>query len=197
MQNIVAIVLAAGLSSRMGKFKQLLPFKDKKVISYIVDVLQQSCLINTFVVVGHQKQMVEQELSGYDVGIIFNENYQEGMHTSVMSGVKNLPAECDGFMMVLGDQPEISVKLINALIDYKSNNDKGIIIPSFSNKRGHPVIFDKKYINQAMSLDPDKGLKALVQQNQHDIDYMVVKDDRILFDIDTPSDYEKLIKRSH
>ena len=197
MQNIVAIVMAAGLSSRMGTFKQLLPYKDKKVISSIVEVLLLSQITNTYVVVGHNKELIQQELSDYNITIIFNPDYEQGMHTSVMCAVKSIPSDCDGFMMVLGDQPEISVKLVDELIKAKSNTDKGIIIPSFANRKGHPVIFDKKYIEQARNLDPNKGLKALVQNNKDDIDYLIVNDESVLFDIDTPSDYENLIKRTY
>lgn len=197
MQNIVAIVMAAGLSSRMGTFKQLLPYRDKKVISSIVEVLLLSQITNTYVVVGYNQDQVKEELCNYRITTLYNPYYEEGMHTSVMCAVKSIPYDCDGFMMVLGDQPEISVKLIDSLIEAKSKTNKGIIIPSFVNRKGHPVIFDKKYIEQARNLDPDKGLKALVQNNKDDICYLIVNDESVLFDIDTPSDYENLIKRTY
>ncbi|MGD9580669.1 MAG: NTP transferase domain-containing protein [Vampirovibrionia bacterium] len=196
MQNIVAIVMAAGLSSRMGKFKQLLPYKDKTVLTYILSELLASKVSNTYVVIGHNNQQVLEKVSGYKVQTIYNPDYQEGMHTSVMCGVNAIDQDCDGFMVVLGDQPEISFNLVNSLIDYKQQSDKGIIIPSFNFKAGHPVVFDKKYIPLVSEINPESGLKSLVSANKHDIDYMNVTDESILIDIDTPSDYEKLVKRS-
>jgi molybdenum cofactor cytidylyltransferase len=195
MKNISAIVLAAGLSTRMGKFKQLLPFRGKTVIEALVEALIESNIESIVIVTGHRAKEVQQIIAQYKVDVIFNPNYNEGMHTSVMKGVEALSARTDKFMVVLGDQPHLKTKMVNDLIDFSRTSPKGIIVPSFSHRRGHPVLFDKKYIQPASNLNTNTGLKQLLKEHEEDIDYYIVPDSNILFDIDTPDDYEELLKR--
>ena len=194
MKKVSAIVLAAGLSSRMGQFKLLLDYKGTKVLNYIIETLLDSVVSEIIVVTGHNSDIVSKELACYNIKNVFNSDYKKGMHTSVMCGVRNINNNADAFMIVLGDQPPINSTLINNIVEYWYNSAKGITIPSFNNKKGHPVIFDSKYISQAINLNPELGLRKLINDNKEDIDYLIVHSDNILFDIDTPEDYKALLK---
>ncbi|MEW5821850.1 MAG: nucleotidyltransferase family protein [Cyanobacteriota bacterium] len=195
MTNITAIVLAAGLSTRMGKFKQLLPYKNKTVITHIVDEIIKSDISEIIVVTGYNKELIEKELVDHKINLVYNQYFQQGMHTSVITGVNKLSNKTDAFMLFLGDQPEINFNLINNLILFFNSSCKGIIIPSYLNKRGHPVLFDKKYIDVARNTNPDTGLKQLLNDYPEDIEYFISQNDSILFDIDTPKDYNELLQR--
>lgn len=195
MEKISAIILAAGLSTRMKEFKQLLPYRGKKVIIAIVEELLNANVAEVLVVVGHNADLVREELKKYDVKLIMNPDYKQGMHTSVMAGAENVSDKADAFMIVLGDQPEISSRLVNGLIAFAKQSEKGIIIPSYLNKRGHPVLFRKQYLEHTKNLSPILGLKQIVNENPKDIDYFIAGEDTILFDIDTPEDYQQLLER--
>lgn len=193
MGKIVAVVLVAGLSRRMGAYKPLLPFKNKSIISHLIEQVLQSDVDETIVITGHNSDLIAKELEKFDVKLVFNKDYKEGMHSSVMCAAQNMPDDVDAFMILLGDQPQIDSSVINNVIECWKESNKGIVIPSYLNKRGHPIILDKKYIDQAANLDPKKGLKALIENNSEDIDYLNVETNDILLDIDTPYDYSKVL----
>lgn len=195
MKVISAIVLAAGLSTRMGQFKPLMPYQTKKIITVLIETLLNSDISTITVVTGYLADLIKEELTPYAINMVYNPRYNEGMHTSVICGVENIPENSDALMLFLGDQPHISSPLINKLIDFYQLSTKGIIIPSFSHRRGHPIIIDRKYFSDSLNLNSKEGLKQLINDNSYDIDYMLVNDDDVLFDIDTPKDYEELLQR--
>ena len=195
MRNVTGIILAAGLSSRMGEFKPLLPYKNKKVINILVETIISSSINEILLIVGYNEKLIRKEVINYNINIIYNPEYNEGMHTSVMCGVNNVAKDIDSFMIFLADQPQISINLINKLIYAQKNTDKGIIIPTYSERKGHPILLNKKYIQLARQLNPDKGLKGLIDGCSNDIEYLSFDSDEILFDIDTPNDYEIMLKK--
>ena len=104
---ICAVVLAAGLSRRMGVQKLLLPFAGKTVIAHIVDQILASNIDDIYVVVGHESERVRRELSERNVTIVSNPDYESGMLSSVRCGLAALPEECRAVLVALGDQPSI------------------------------------------------------------------------------------------
>lgn len=196
MKRISAIVLVAGLSSRMGKFKPLLPYQGRSVIRSVVEKLTNTYVEEIIVITGHNADLIKAELSNCDVKIRYNKHYKEGMHTSVMAGVASISEFAEGFMIVLGDQPQLSTILVNKLIKLAEKSNKGILVPSYSNRRGHPVLFDIKYREAASCLDPEKGLKKLIIEYEGDIEYIIATNDNVLIDIDTPEDYQNLLKNA-
>lgn len=195
MKKVSAIVLCAGLSTRMEKFKPLLLYKGTIIINHIVETLLSSIVYKITLVTGHNADMISREIKQPGVNVVYNDKYYDGMHTSVMCGVNNIPEDADAFLLMLVDQPHITVSLINDLINYYQKSDKGIIIPAYSNRGGHPIIIDKRYFNEARNLNPNTGLKQLMINHTEDIAYMTVNNDNILFDIDTPEDYKKLLEQ--
>ena len=194
MNKVSALVLAAGMSTRMGKHKQLLPYKGTTILSYILRQIKASFIDEISLVLGHNAEELKEETKPYKPSIVYNPNYKQGMHTSVMAGVRSIQDKSSDFMIFLGDQPQISAELINAIMEMSKKTKQGIIIPSFNNRRGHPVLFKSGYRPQLLSLPEDQGLKAVIQKNKSDIHYLVVNDSSILSDIDTPEDYATLLQ---
>jgi len=122
---IAAIVLAAGMSQRMGKPKLLLKLNGDTIIEHIIKELQQSSVDSIIVVLGHNPQPLKELLSSYSVKTVINENYKEGMTSSFKVGLNEVKDTADAALLVLGDQPFISHTLINKLIDtYKKTSEK-------------------------------------------------------------------------
>lgn len=195
--KISGIILAAGLSTRMGEPKQLLPFGNSTIIETVIDNLLGSKLNEVVVVVGHEAEKVQAHIQHKPVKIAFNPNYQEGMLTSAQCGVRSISAVADAFAMTLVDLPLITPDLVNLVIDTYVQTEGGIAVPSYDYRRGHPVIFGRRYAADLLALAEDSGgVRSLFKKYADDIHYVTVDTDRVLTDIDYRADYEEALRKS-
>jgi molybdenum cofactor cytidylyltransferase len=190
MNNFWAIILAAGASTRMKKQKLLLAFNGKTIIETVVDNAIQAVKSNIVVVLGSHHEEVRKQIGNPALHYVVNNNYQDGMLSSVICGFRALPESAEAVLIFLGDQPHVPPSIAGKLIDAKKQSTKGIIIPIFAGKRGHPILIDTKYISEIENLDPDQGLRSLISHNQTDILEIECDTPEILRDIDTPEDYQ-------
>jgi len=194
MSKIWAIVLAAGTSSRMKTQKLLLPFGDSTIIETVIQNIIPVLNSNIMLVLGSHFYEIMRHLSKLPVGICYNEEYQEGMLSSVICGFKSLPEEAEVALVFLGDQPQIPSAVTEKILEAWKSTGKGIIIPVFEGKRGHPVLIETNYRSEIEQLDPEKGLRQLMQKFENEVSEVECNYREILRDIDTPRDYldEKL-----
>ena len=193
-KSISGILLAAGLSTRMGKPKQLLPFGDNTIVETVVDNMLGAKFDEVIVVVGHRASEVQAQLGTRPITTVFNPDYREGMLTSAQAGIRALDAS-DAFGLMLVDQPFITSALIDQVVDAYVHTEKGIALPSYRYKRGHPVIFDQKYARDILALTPESdGVRTLFKKYGDDIHYVTVDTDSVLRDIDNPEDYKSALK---
>lgn len=204
---ISGILLAAGLSTRMGEPKQLLPFGEKTIVETVVENMVNSKFSKVVVVLGHFVDQIQELLNEYPVTTVFNPDYREGMLTSAQTGVKSLYHTNEGnllnesrqtkltaFSIMLVDQPFIISELIDTVINAYTHTDKGIVLPSYQYKRGHPVIFHHKYVDHILALDAKSaGIRSLYKTHSEDIHYVNVDTDSILRDMDYKEDYERAL----
>jgi molybdenum cofactor cytidylyltransferase len=188
---ICAVVLAAGLSSRMGVQKLLLPFGGKTVVSHIVDQILASTIDEVHIVVGHQAERISNELSGRVVSIVNNPNYESGMLSSVRCGLRSLPEKCRAVMVVLGDQPSITTELINKMLQSFAVTEKSILVPLYEGKRGHPVLFSFEYRDEIMTEYDNVGLRGLLHNHPEEVFELKVSTASVLCDMDYPEDYRR------
>ena len=195
-KNISGILLAAGLSTRMGEPKQLLPFGESTIIETVVDSMLGSKFDEVIVVVGHCAAQIREQLAERPVKIVFNPDYHEGMLTSAQAGIRALDVS-DAFALMLVDQPLITPALIDQVIDAYVRTDKRIALPSYNYKRGHPVIFHPEYADDILALEVESGgVRTLFKRYADDIHYVTVDTDRVLRDIDYREDYERALKEN-
>lgn len=194
--QIYGLVLAAGMARRMGTTKQLLPFGDKTVLQTVVDTLVDAKLAGVAVVLGHDAEAVRDSLRGRPVRFCVNEAYREGMFSSVLCGLRALPADADAALIALGDQPQIALNAVRAVAQAYREGDKGIVVPVSGERRGHPVLIDlSRYRREILSLSGDRGLKPVVRGHPEDTLEVPVDDEGILRDLDTPADYRAEVAR--
>ena len=191
---IWAVVLAAGESRRMGTQKLLLPFGDTTVVAAVVRSARASRAGRTLVVLGADRAAVRLELEPRGVEFAVNEDYQLGMLSSVQAGFRALPADAAAAVVMLGDQPFLPSRVIDAVIGAFEEHGRGIVIPAFQGRRGHPVLIDLKYRGEVLALDPADGLRRLMRAHPGDILEVEAGDANILRDLDTPEDYAALPK---
>lgn len=195
--KISGIILAAGLSTRMGEPKQLLPFGGSTIIETVIDNLLESKLNEVIVVIGHEAEKIQARIQHKPVKIVFNPDYQEGMLTSAQCGVRSVSASANAFAMTLVDLPLITPDLVNLVIDTYVQAEGGITVPSYNYRRGHPVVFDRRYADDILGLDGDSGgVRSLFKRYADDIHYVTVDTDRVLTDIDYRKDYEEALQKS-
>ncbi len=194
-KQVTAIVLAAGKSTRMGQQKLLMPFEGKSMIATVAGKIAGTVSSRTIVVTGSDRNKIEEELGAYPVLLVDNERYEEGMLTSVQAGVAAASPETDGYLILLGDQPMVSEAVINRLISVFQKGGKGLLIPVFKGKRGHPVLIGSKYKNEIKILNPEIGLRELFLNHPDDILEIEIGSEDVLKDIDTPEEYERETKQ--
>jgi molybdenum cofactor cytidylyltransferase len=193
MPETWAIVLAAGKSERMGSNKLLMSFNGNTIIGTVIGNIMRSAVDGILVVLGAYSEELLPVISRMKVRHCVNEDYEKGMLTSVQCAFRNLPSAADSVLLFLGDQPAIPGEVADRLIQEYRKNHRGIIIPSYKGRRGHPVLIDKRYNTDIAALDPSTGLRGLM--NKHSGDILEVETDfpGILSDIDTLQDLQDLI----
>ncbi len=191
---ISAIVLAAGLSSRMGALKQLLPFGDHTVVEQVVSVLLSSSVDEIVVVLGHRHAEIESVLSKWNVRATFNPRYAEGMLSSIKHGWASVNPRADGVMHVLGDQPQLEESVVRELLAAQGASRAHIFVPTFAERRGHPILLDARYREEILALGEDATMRDILRAHAAEIQTVPVETDSILRDMDTWREYEREIK---
>jgi len=184
-----AIILAGGESKRMKASKMLLPFKGKTIIEKVIENVAGSEVHKTMVVLGAVREEILKVIIGLPVTHCYNDNYKEGMLSSVKCGFRSLPVDFEAVLIFQGDQPMIPPGAVNEVIDAYRKSGKGIIIPVFQKKRGHPLLISRKYRYEIEKLDADEGLRSLAEKFHTDVMEVDVNTPEILRDIDTQEDY--------
>jgi molybdenum cofactor cytidylyltransferase len=192
--KIVALILAAGLSSRMGEFKPLLSMNGVTVVESAVNCFRQAGIADIRVVVGHQAERLMPVLQSLGVLPVLNENFALGMFSSVRTGLQTFASAADGFFLLPGDMPLVKSCTLEKLVKAYRETDCPIIYPTFFGRRGHPPLISHKCFQTLLSWQGPENLRLLLQQFEQDAYNVPVIDQAILFDMDTPVDYEKLLR---
>jgi molybdenum cofactor cytidylyltransferase len=193
---IVAVVLVAGESSRMGRPKALLPIGDKNFIETIVEALREAGLEKIIVVLGHSAEEMRQKIMHLPVTILVNPDYKRGQLSSLQVAVRYLlgQANCSSMLVHLVDHPYINSALVNLLIQRFEESGKLIAVPRFRGKRGHPVIFARGLFSEILRAPEDQGAKAVVNAHRSETLEFDTDDEGITLDIDTPELYRRHVK---
>ena len=192
---IWAVILAAGESRRMGTQKLLLPFGDATVIESVVLTALASRVDRVLAVLGADRDAVRQKLEPLGIDFVINENFVKGMLSSVQAGFAALPPAAEAAVVMLSDQPFLPAGVVDAVVEAFRRSGKGIVVPAFQGRRGHPVLIGLKYHDEVLALDPTDGLRRLMRAHPDDIFEAAVEDANILRDMDVPEDYANELKR--
>jgi molybdenum cofactor cytidylyltransferase len=193
MDSLAAIIVAAGYSSRMKRFKPLLPLGGSTVLEQAVHSFQDGGIRDIRVVVGHRALELLPVLERLGVQAIVNTHYSEGMFSSVSAGVESLTPEVVGFFLCPVDNPMVSRPTLERLQNTFFSTEFGIIYPSYQGLRGHPPLISRRYINEVLAWTKPGGMRALLEQYEHDATDVEVVDRGILLDMDTQEDYHKML----
>jgi molybdenum cofactor cytidylyltransferase len=189
------IVLAAGLSSRFGRPKQLLELGGKPLLQWTLDACLDSKIDCIYLVLGYKSQEIMETLSKKirhpHLKVIVNRNYRKGQSTSLQAGVAEVSDAFPSAMFILGDQPLIDVASINLLLEKYWASEKNICVPLFQKKRGNPTIFSRKFYDEIISIKGDIGARRIIEENPDQVLGIEVKRSSFFHDINTQKDLEK------
>ena len=191
MKPCTAVLLAAGQSKRMGAFKPLLPFGKKTVIESCIDYLREGGVEDIVVVVGHRADEVRKKLEKQEVSFAFNPDPDSEMGASVAAGIRELPETAWATLIALCDHPAVPASVVSTLIEAWTNGAR-LVIPTWRNRGGHPVLVDLAFKSELLNLGSAAGLRALFETHKNAVERLPVDSPFIARDMDTWDDYVAL-----
>jgi CTP:molybdopterin cytidylyltransferase MocA len=194
--RFAAIVLAAGMSRRMGRHKPLLQIGDRSMIAHVVDGIVHAGISKVFIITGFEASSVRGALDQYPVEFIHNDDYLAGgMLSSVQLGVRAARSNCDAYFISLGDQPFIRPESFREMQAAFTKSHAAILLPTFNGKHGHPILVASRMADEILSLASDQTLNDLTRENADQTLEISVDDPAVVEDIDTPEDYARAVAR--
>lgn len=186
-----AVIAAAGMSSRMGKFKPMLSIGAISIAQRIVATFQQAGVSRIVVVTGYRAEELEWHLARSGVEFLYNENYADTqMFDSAVLGFKYLSGKCSNVLFTPVDIPLFTSTTVEALL----NSDAELACPVYAGKRGHPILLSSAVMESILSDSGEKGLQGAIDRCGVPITEVEVVDPGILLDADTPEDYAELLE---
>ena len=192
MASVGAVLLAAGVSQRMGRPKALLPWQGLPLITHQIRTLRRAGLRPIAVVLGHRASDISPYAGNeYGASMLLNPFYRKGKTTSLKTGLRALdPRKTDSVLILNVDQPR-SQETLETIIDHHNRNSSLITIPTHNRKRGHPVVISLKLFDELMSIsEARRGLKQVIHYHTRDVNTIEMTSDEVLLDLNTPEDYK-------
>ena len=192
MTQFGMVILAAGNSSRMGSPKQLLDYGGKPLLRHAADVaLRSLCWGNVIVVLGSRAEELRPALANLPVTILENRRWEEGMGTSIHTGVEHAQASgLDGVILALADQPLVTPDSLDRLIHTHLETGQPIVAAQYAGTVGVPVFFSREFFPKLLALKPQQGCKGVILAHPEHAFHLDCPEAEI--DIDTPQDYSSL-----
>jgi molybdenum cofactor cytidylyltransferase len=191
-QPTAGIVLAAGMSTRLGRTKQLLEVNGKYLVEWVVDAALNSELAEIILVLGHEQQEITDVLGKKAVlprvQVVPAPDYRQGMSRSLQAGLLVARRKYPSVMFLLGDQPLVTSETINRLLKEFWKSDKEICVPVYRGKRGNPTLFSQKLYDELSTIQGDIGARDVIEAHLDGLHYVELKDPQGFFDVDTEKD---------
>lgn len=185
------IILASGFSRRMGQNKLLMKINEETIIEKVIKEVKKSEIEKIYIVTNNED--IKNIAYKLDINVVENKDAIKGQSEGIKAGVKAIKENGD-FMFFCGDQPFIDFITINNLI-YKSKiNEDKIIVPTFKNRKGNPVIFPRNFRLDLLKLEGDIGGRYIIKAHNDKVVFFEVNKELFLKDIDNYEEYQEIIK---
>jgi molybdenum cofactor cytidylyltransferase len=186
---ITALILAAGLSARMGRPKLLLPWGETTVLGQVITIYQEAGVEDILVVTGAFREEIEALADGR-ARTVHNPDFASGeMLSSIQVGLGNLSAEAA--LVALGDQPQVQEVSVRLILEAYGDTRASLIVPSYQMRRGHPWLISQLHWAEIQAMGPPETMRDFLNQRADEIHYVSVDTPSILQDLDTPQDYQE------
>lgn len=194
--RVAAVVLAAGMSTRMGRNKLLAEIQGEPLVKRVVRSIEASAARPIIVVTGHDHALICAALADTNAMTVHNPDYRGGLSTSLRKGIGEV-GECDAAIIVLGDMPAITSSVIDKMIAaYAPKKRNAICVATSRGRRGNPALFDRVFFRELQTISGDIGAREIIRLHWPLVCEVDVDDDGPLIDLDTPEELEQFIRRS-
>ncbi len=190
LESIYVAILAAGTSKRFGSTKQISPLAGTPLIRHVADIARQVCDHRTLIIAGHDWSSVIKAAPTDGSFFAINEHYVSGMGSSIATAIRACRARANAVLLMLCDQPLITVQHLRSLIDKWSGDENEIVATAFAETIGPPVLFSKGTFADLIALRGDQGANALLHDSRFNLESVPFADAAV--DIDTVKDLDAL-----
>lgn len=192
--RIGAVIVAAGMSTRMNDFKQLMKIGDLSFAERVVHNFQRAGIKDMVMVTGFQAKLLEKSLQHYGITFIRNEEYETTqMFDSVKLGLSFFKGKCDRVIFCPVDVPFFTDDTVQRLL----KADGKVVLPTCNNRLGHPIRIDGDLIEAILKHDGERGLKGALDSLEAQKNYLMIQDEGAITDADTQEDYRHLVELYH
>ena len=189
---IAGIILAAGMSKRFGRPKQLLKIGGEFIINRVVDAALKSLLDSVILVLGHCHAeilpVLGDRIKNPNLQMVINRDYKKGMSCSLRCGVLTVQSRSAAIMFLLGDQPLLDSETINLLIEQYRLSPKEICVPLCQGRRKNPTLFSSAYYDRLLTIEGDTGARAIIEGQPENVLFVEIGRPDCFQDVDTPGD---------
>jgi molybdenum cofactor cytidylyltransferase len=192
-EPVAGIILAAGESRRFGKPKQLLDWQGQPFVRAIAKTALEAGLAPVIIVTGARGENIEAAVQDLNIRVVTNENWKSGQGSSIKKGVQSLKSKYNvgAAIFLLVDQPQVTKSILQALREKHAEGLFPVVAPMVIDQRANPVLFDQVTFPDLMELEGDVGGRAIF--HKYRVEYLPWHDGRLLLDVDTPEQYQRLI----
>ncbi|CCQ95100.1 conserved hypothetical protein [[Clostridium] ultunense Esp] len=185
MNMIAGIIMASGFSKRMGEDKLLMEIDGVKMVERVIRSCKDSSLDEIILV--YRRKEVRKIGKKYSIKTIYNPNAYLGQSESMKLGIKAIK-DCQAYMFLMGDQPFITKRLIDRLIEEYKNDKSTIIVPYYNGRNGTPTIFSSKFKDDLLQVEGDKGGRDIIRRNVSSVKKVIIDDGKLGLDVDREED---------
>lgn len=190
---LAALILAAGVSSRMERFKPMLPVGNDTMIRRTVRMMQQAGADPIVVVTGYKSEILQEHLAGMDLVFLHNENYASTqMFDSLLIGLDYLLPRCERLLFCPGDVPTVRMDTVLHLMQF----DEEVVRPVYGRKAGHPILLKRNALEKIQNYHGDGGLRGALRALDLPCKDVQVDDEGVVLDADTPEEYNRLLRHN-
>jgi molybdenum cofactor cytidylyltransferase len=193
---LAAAILAAGESRRMGTPKALLDYHGKTFVEYLADVTRHPRIGALRVVLGAKAEEIRARIAVDPGAIVVNEAWASGQLSSIHAAIRSLPTDgTEGLMLCPVDHPIISRDVVARLIDAFDATGKGIVVPVYQGRRGHPVIFHARLYEELLMAPVNVGARQVVWEHADEVEEVATGEEGVVLNLDDPRAYEAAMRR--
>ena len=189
--SVAGVVLAAGTSSRMGRNKLLLEVAGQSVLRRAVLTAVEAGLDPVLVVLGHESERARAEIDGLRCEVVVNPGYQEGIHSSLRTGIGAVPERCEAAVVLLADMPLVEAQMIRTLMERHETERPALVVSDYEGVDAPPILYDRRLFGELRVLEGEGCGKRVVKR--HTAEAVRVRwPARALTDLDLPEDLERV-----
>ena len=191
---LAAVILSAGESSRMGSPKALLDYQGRPFLEHLLEATRHPKIGLTRVVLGANAESICRKIKLDPAAVIVNREWKKGQLSSMQAAIRSLRSgETDGILLCLIDHPLISAALVGQLIHQFYESGKLIIIPTYNNKRGHPIIFSSALYGELLEAPSEVGARAVVWNHRDDVLEVPTEEEGVVLNLNDPDTLQRAI----